>query len=787
MNRAGARCECGGMIYELVNERSCGALFLKGYVDESEMPSPFVWNATGEQFSETLKEVHFYIIPDDGTYERSGNEKVAWLNTVSGRLDVYSDHTGEPGYLQVAFCSSEIRGRPDIWTFKTCPKCDKQHFEATDFVTKGNEPFFNLVSEQFYIQPPVPKFKGKDNEGRKVLLFSDSRQRAAILARDLTRAADEDAMKKALTVAACELQEWAEQEEIEPTLSLLYVVFLKVAYENKLRFFYGANEKQLRDALTDIAELYNKRGGKLKYDKLSRKQFKSKPDQYYEHLLRQLCSNFRSLTDVGLCWIEPCDVDDDFDDIEELFEAGNVDLSIDDFKELFAAWAMEIMTSQYAIGSEIRDEVRKNLTRYHQRLGIENENELPSRIKKALQANGFSAEQIATITRALGLYLAKGENTQKKYLNTDMVALRFGRDHEWYKCPKCSGIFPFTLFGKCAHCGKAIPTPMSENDFRGISFWRDPVLKAIDGDPSALMTRINTEEHTAQLSHKDQRQKTWSTTEDFEMRFQNVHVDNDRPVDVLSCTTTMEVGIDIGSLTAVGLRNIPPMRENYQQRAGRAGRRSAAISTIVTYTDNRPHDSYYFHSPDAIISGEPRTPWIDVANDKLVYRHFGVICTTEFFDSLGMGPDEVGICEFFTKHYAAFETYISGKSESDFNLEALIPPEVSFSVSEFKRDFLGRVKHLKKLVEEFPEEYKNDDNTEQKVLDVFLESGIFPTYSFPRDVVGFYVEDYTGSQILEKPDRALEMAISEYAPGRIVVINKTTYVSGGISCNVERA
>jgi len=62
-------------------------------------------------------------------------------------------------------------------------------------------------------------------------------------------------------------------------------------------------------------------------------------------------------------------------------------LSIDEFKELFAAWAMEIMTSQYAIGSEIRDEVRKNLTRYHQRLGVENENELPPRIKKALQAH----------------------------------------------------------------------------------------------------------------------------------------------------------------------------------------------------------------------------------------------------------------------------------------------------------------------------------------------------------------------------------------------------------------
>ena len=147
-----------------------------------------------------------------------------------------------------------------------------------------------------------------------------------------------------------------------------------------------------------------------------------------------------------------------------------------------------------------------------------------------------------------------------------MVTLRFGENHEWYKCPRCSGVFPFAVFEKCAHCGKGIPVLMTDAELHGLDFWRTSVLWAVHGDHHSLMTRINTEEHTAQLSHKDQKQKTWSTTEDFEMRFQNVHTGNDRPVDVLSCTTTMEVGIDIGSLTAVGLRNIPPARENYQQR-----------------------------------------------------------------------------------------------------------------------------------------------------------------------------------------------------------------------------
>lgn len=779
LNKPSSRCDCGGMIYELINDRACGALFMKGYLDDSERTHPFVWNEPGVQFTSNMKEVHFYPIPLDGSYKRTNKQKVAWLNAVTGRLDEFGHHAGEDGFVQVAYCDIVTEGAPDIWTFKTCPKCEKQHFQATDFKTKGNEPFFNLVSEQFYVQPPVPKYQHLPNGGRKVLLFSDSRQRAAVLARDLTRAADEDAMKKALTVAAFELQEWAEEEHKAPTLNLLYVVFLKVAHENNLRFFYGNNEQQLLEALQAMGVKYQKKQGRIKYDVLAQTRFKTAPDQYFEHLLRQLCSNFRSLTDAGLCWLEPCDIDDDFDEIEELFEEAEINITIEEFKMLFAAWALEIMTSQYAVGSEISDEVRQRITPYG-RLGVENELELPSRIRKLLETHSLTKEQNGVVASALARYLTKGEGSLAMYLNTNMVKLCYGENHEWYRCPRCSGMFPYILWGKCARCGKGTPKKMTRQDFSGVDFWRKPVLNAVHRDSQALMTRINTEEHTAQLSHKDQRQKTWSTTEDFEMRFQNVHVDNDRPVDVLSCTTTMEVGIDIGSLTAVGLRNIPPMRENYQQRAGRAGRRSASISTIVTYTDNRPHDSYYFHNPDKIISGDPRTPWIDVENSKLACRHFSVICTTEFFDSIGVGADMMGICNFIQKEYRHFVAFVSSLHDKSFNLTALIPGKVKFDIESFKADFLSQLDSLKTKVETFPYEYQDDNRNEKSVLDTFLECGLFPTYSFPKDVVGFFVEDKSGGKIIQKPDRSLDTAISEYAPGRVVVINKTTYKSGGV-------
>lgn len=60
--------------------------------------------------------------------EHSKREKdivVGWLNTISGRIDYFNDHTDEDGFLHVAYCTAESKGRPDTFTFKSCPKCEK--------------------------------------------------------------------------------------------------------------------------------------------------------------------------------------------------------------------------------------------------------------------------------------------------------------------------------------------------------------------------------------------------------------------------------------------------------------------------------------------------------------------------------------------------------------------------------------------------------------------------------------------------------------------------------------
>lgn len=781
VNRPVGRCECGAKTYELQVDRNCGALFLKGYVTGVDDCEDFwFWNEAPEP-KDKYSELNLYILGDE---ESGGKLEKGWLNSLTGKVHVDDSHAGEKGYLHVAFCEmdeeSEGRSKPI-----RCPRCNGTA-AFVGFVTRGNNTFYNVVARQFELQRGSrnkDELEGNPNAGKKVILFSDSRQGAARIAKDLTDASDYNLVTKVIALAARELQNELGKKA---NLLRLYPAFLKVLYDRRLHVFSGSDR-----------ELVEGKIRKLEYDfeeyEYSTEDSGLPPESYRRFLLSLLCDRYRSLVDSTIGWIKP--TNRAWMKVNRDLERDGVNLEKDEFEAIFFAWSIYAMVRKLAIDQDARFRTRKEVFPTNGNFGLVPDNPFEGQKSgagslPALLSGHYSESEIESIEKVLADFLEpSGENQGYRFIDTAKVVLNIDPHASWVRCEKCGRVSPYSLWGKCPRCKQGDAVAMDENAFKGIAFWRDPIVRALEGDCDVLKTRINTEEHTARLSHKDQEGDTWSTTEEYEMRFQDIFVgEKHEPIDVLSCTTTMEVGIDIGSLTAVGMRNIPPMRENYQQRAGRAGRRGSSISTIVTYVDTHPFDNYYFADPSRIVRGELREPRIDAANPKLVRRHLATVFFTRFGAAMGVSAEKMGVDVFADSYVDRFRDALDAFILTSHELATLVPCGVSYDVDSFKANLLSDVEDLLKEFCQRRETFlKASSNGYKSLLDCLLERAILPTYSFPRDVVGFEIEDEgTGEKLLQRPERSIDLAISEYAPGRELVINKKRYISGGIYSHVSK-
>jgi DEAD/DEAH box helicase domain-containing protein len=129
--------------------------------------------------------------------------------------------------------------------------------------------------------------------------------------------------------------------------------------------------------------------------------------------------------------------------------------------------------------------------------------------------------------------------------------------------------------------------------------------------------RLNSQELTGQTDPADRlkRQRL------FQEIFMNTERKETAGIDLLSVTTTMEAGVDIGALQSISLANMPPVRFNYQQRVGRAGRRAGfGLSIAMTLCRGRSHDDYYFIRPEKITADKPPKPYVDVSSSVIARR-----------------------------------------------------------------------------------------------------------------------------------------------------------------------
>lgn len=776
---------CNSVVYELYNDRRCGALFYKGYVIGDAISSherTYLWHYPGQVLDDSMKEIHLYLPPDDYRLpEKQGRNaiKPCYLDVKNGFINFGDDSdAGKQGIRKLYYCEFAQKNRPPVFTFHTCPHCRHQlsSTQLTSFSTRGNQSFYNLIKTQFEQQPAV---EGKNhdqdrlpNEGRKVLLFSDSRQRAAKLARDMSDSSDIMAARQLFAIAISMMEE----STTERSMNDLYDYFCLAAAEQHVQIFHEPERQKFQeDCATALSRLERSTRSRREYS--PRFSIANAPVQMQKDMLRLFSGGYNTLYDSATSWIEPTD-QALFDSIDELDENG-IEVTDDGFMEVFNAWMISACDDVTALGHTIPDGVREQVRRSYEHYGFDKDWSF-SKPLQSIMGWKADSQEMATWKRVIKnnfLDSAQPDNG-RLYVDLSRIKPRFDRNHIWYRCEQCSEITPFTVKNRCPSCGCDNLYILSDNDYKALDFWRKPVEDALEGKKVRV---IDTEEHTAQLSHKDQRKDLWSQTEHYELRFQDLIQDGESPIDILSSTTTMEVGIDIGSLVAVGLRNVPPMRENYQQRAGRAGRRGASLSTIVTFCEDGPHDTLYFTNPVPMFRGDPRRPWIDVRSDKLLQRHLCMVAFQEFLLTKSQSMDKVTAIQFLDNELGEFYGYLKNYKIAENDL--LIPAGMHISFDAIRRELMDSLDKLAEKRTSHPELYGDipgmSESNQKTLLDALYEEGIIPTYSFPKDVVSTYITDKNGVSKYEV-DRGLDIAISEYAPGRSIVVDRQTYQIGGL-------
>lgn len=237
------------------------------------------------------------------------------------------------------------------------------------------------------------------------------------------------------------------------------------------------------------------------------------------------------------------------------------------------------------------------------------------------------AEPVALDTlRGLWKHLTERDTAWRTHLaperqNGNVVYRLNFRQYEWapiqgqaplYRCSRCFGIAYAYLDGVCP-----------QNSCQGTLQALDPAaLARLDNHYRHLYLSLEpfpllAEEHTAQ----------WTPDKGGEI--QNRFVGGE--INVLSCSTTFELGVDVGELQAVLLRNVPPTTANYVQRAGRAGRRTDSVAFVLTYAQRRSHDLTHYARPTSMVAGRVTPPVVHVSNEKIVRRHLHSVVLAVFF------------------------------------------------------------------------------------------------------------------------------------------------------------
>lgn len=380
--------------------------------------------------------------------------------------------------------------------------------------------------------------------------------------------------------------------------------------------------------------------------------------------------------------------------------------------------------------------------------------------------------------------LAQAGHTSQAEINHLYIKLT-NRNSSYYKCSDCGTVHLHASANVCVFCLGSLNN-QPDNDTVETLWARNYLTANLLKEYQPF--RLHTEELTGQTDDQLTRQRQ------FKNVFINALNKKTQTIDLLSVTTTLEVGVDIGSLQAILLANMPPQRFNYQQRVGRTGRRGQMFSYALTIARGRSHDEFYFENPLSITGDKPPQPFLSLGQEQIFKRVLAKAILQYSFKELNVNQGgihgEFGSIESYNQDelYNHFENHIDDRIKEIFNalntgiyVNGNILP---YEFVNFRPWILGLPADIRSKIDE--SSILNMDLSE-----FLAENGILPLQGMPTRIrnlihgfkkitVGNTIEGYEATTI----DRDLGIAIYEFAPGSQKTKDKGVVQAIGFTPNI---
>jgi ATP-dependent helicase YprA (DUF1998 family) len=828
-------CDCGARVLEMFTCRHCGTAYARAYTNDVDNPD-FLWAEAGGAFRTLTGRVD-PLEPVDLLLEAPlilEAAEPAEYDLLTGRLNpqVLSDRNRLVHIRKDRALIPDADGEPvdaSRGEFRPCGVCGETaafgRTSVQDHQTKGDQPFQALIAKQIQVQPPnaVAPTRFAPLRGRKVLVFSDSRQTAARLAPNLQTYSTRDALRPLILFGYNRLSTAA---LLASRLSLedLYLAVLIGAKELGVRLRSELRAAETLQGDQQVEEAF--RAGLLNDpDTLLTLMLDIRGSAPPESLLRDMTATVKDryygLESLALAsLVERASNTPKLDSLPPL---PGVATSAAEKRALARTWLRCWRRPGFWLSRMPQAWWPREVTA---RSGKFAEMSLLLTARGAKAA--FEKEWLPLLLKAFA-----DEISGKYRLKGSEVSLSIGGS--WSYCQACKTVQrPFPGRTTCINCGQGAAheiDPDTDPVFVARkAYYRASTVDALKQPPRAPVALVAAE-HTAQLNTA-QAQEVFSKAEEHELLFQDVNLGPDDggrerfAIDVLSCTTTMEVGIDIGTLSGVSLRNMPPARANYQQRAGRAGRRGNALATVTAFGSADSHDEHYFTNPDQMIRGSVNDPTLALDNRDIARRHvtafllqryhrdrlpdirpeeqphlFAVLGTVSDFKNPQKVLNRVDFATWLNDQVSTLRTEIESWLPSELDaadraslLDGLMPETlaaideaIDFDPSKDEAPPANGVdsEDATELPAEAGEELPARSSPVTNLLDRLLYKGVLPRYAFPTDVATFYVFDQERSTYYRPafqftPSQGLPIALSQYAPGKEVWIANKLWRPGAI-------